>query len=309
LHRTIFRAFYGSAGERVAMELKILTILVVPKTLLREGLVSLLSGTNYKPDISVSCMHDLARERKAKLEQGPVQACKLFILSRDALTKPGSDTLLPELTSLRREHPGCRVLVLCDSFDFADAMAALRAGANGYLINTLTVDALVKSLDLVMLGETVLSSEFAQAVSDDSKRLPNIVLPPAETLSLLRLEAEDLLWDTAEPLSMPMIDDDDFMPCQQADPDEARQLSRRETAILRRLIQGDSNKRIAREIGVAEATVKTHIKAILRKIRVKNRTQAAMWAYTNLREMHEAEIHVGASNGNGLAKHAKNGSN
>ena len=55
-------------------------------------------------------------------------------------------------------------------------------------------------------------------------------------------------------------------------------LSTREKCILRCLIEGESNKAIAREINIAEATVKVHVKAILRKIRVSNRTQAAVWA-------------------------------
>ena len=58
----------------------------------------------------------------------------------------------------------------------------------------------------------------------------------------------------------------------------APQLSPRENSILRCLIEGDSNKCIARKIDIAEATVKVHVKAILRKIRVQNRTQAAIWA-------------------------------
>jgi two-component system nitrate/nitrite response regulator NarL len=44
------------------------------------------------------------------------------------------------------------------------------------------------------------------------------------------------------------------------------------------LVKGDSNKSIARKIEIAEATVKVHVKAILRKIGVHNRTQAAIWA-------------------------------
>jgi len=54
-------------------------------------------------------------------------------------------------------------------------------------------------------------------------------------------------------------------------------LSAREHGILHCLIEGDSNKIIARKIDIAEATVKVHIKALLRKIRVNNRTQAAVW--------------------------------
>ena len=61
----------------------------------------------------------------------------------------------------------------------------------------------------------------------------------------------------------------------------APQLSPREKSILRCLMEGDFNKCIARKIDIAEATVKVHVKAILRKIRVQNRTQAAIWAMNN----------------------------
>jgi DNA-binding CsgD family transcriptional regulator len=58
-------------------------------------------------------------------------------------------------------------------------------------------------------------------------------------------------------------------------------LSARQRSILRCLVQGDSNKIIARKMAMAEATVKVHVKAILRKVRVHNRTQAAIWAMSN----------------------------
>jgi two-component system, NarL family, nitrate/nitrite response regulator NarL len=58
-------------------------------------------------------------------------------------------------------------------------------------------------------------------------------------------------------------------------------LSSRQKLILHCLIEGDSNKTIARKIHIAEATVKVHLKTILRKIHVHNRTQAAIWAINN----------------------------
>ena len=58
----------------------------------------------------------------------------------------------------------------------------------------------------------------------------------------------------------------------------APRLSARHKSILSCLIEGDSNKVIARKINIAEATVKVHVKAILRRIHVHNRTQAAIWA-------------------------------
>jgi two-component system, NarL family, nitrate/nitrite response regulator NarL len=61
-----------------------------------------------------------------------------------------------------------------------------------------------------------------------------------------------------------------------------RKLTHREAQILRCLTTGDSNKAIARKFDLAEATVKIHVKAILRKIGAANRTQAAVWANEHL---------------------------
>jgi two-component system, NarL family, nitrate/nitrite response regulator NarL len=59
-------------------------------------------------------------------------------------------------------------------------------------------------------------------------------------------------------------------------------LSPREKEILSQLVEGHSNKLIARHLGITEATVKVHLKSVQRKIRVENRTQAAIWAIANL---------------------------
>ena len=67
--------------------------------------------------------------------------------------------------------------------------------------------------------------------------------------------------------------------------DVVRSLSRRELVILRTLTEGASNKIIARKLVITELTVKVHMKAILRKLRLQNRTQAAIWARTHLGEM------------------------
>jgi two-component system nitrate/nitrite response regulator NarL len=52
--------------------------------------------------------------------------------------------------------------------------------------------------------------------------------------------------------------------------------------ILQSLLGGDPNKVIARKLDITEATIKVHVKAILRKIGAANRTQAAMWATGHL---------------------------
>jgi two-component system nitrate/nitrite response regulator NarL len=65
---------------------------------------------------------------------------------------------------------------------------------------------------------------------------------------------------------------------------DAIRLSPREREMLTHLVAGHSNKVIARHLDIAEATVKVHLKSVARKIRVENRTQAAIWALANLPE-------------------------
>jgi len=134
-----------------------------------------------------------------------------------------------------------RVVLLADPGQFADIPAVFRAGANGYLYMGPSLEPFVKALELVMLGETV---------------LPKAILP-------LILEHKDDLRPQKTPESF------------------APQLSRRERLILRHLAEGLANKVIASEIGIAQATVKVHVKSILTKIGVVNRTQAAIWAMNN----------------------------
>ncbi len=62
---------------------------------------------------------------------------------------------------------------------------------------------------------------------------------------------------------------------------DSKGLSRREMQILRCLLHGNSNKMIANHLGITEATIKVHLKSLLRKINASNRTQAAIWAMNN----------------------------
>ena len=67
-----------------------------------------------------------------------------------------------------------------------------------------------------------------------------------------------------------------------AQPKEAiDHLTRRELEVLSLVVQGQSNKMIARNLGMAEASVKVHLKSMLRKIEAENRTQAAIWVLAN----------------------------
>ena len=138
--------------------------------------------------------------------------------------------------------------------------ATFQSGADGYCLATTGCEALIKYLDLVMLGEVVFpSAAFLNALSSSGLDCETC----GEALAI-----------TVTPTPMPPSFDSQDSPI--------RTLSIREAEILQCLMQGSPNKVIARKLDVAEATVKVHIKAILRKIRVANRTQAAMWAVNHL---------------------------
>jgi two-component system, NarL family, nitrate/nitrite response regulator NarL len=77
-------------------------------------------------------------------------------------------------------------------------------------------------------------------------------------------------------------------------PGGPRGLSKREGQILHFLVDGASNKLIANGLGITEATVKVHLKTVLRKIGATNRTQAAIWALNNGLDQHSAVRAVGA---------------
>ena len=170
------------------------------------------------------------------------KAPKLFILSYE---KIGAQELAV-IDEIRSLYPEARVVVVGADPSIDDISQAFRKGAHGYLPSSINSDALVKSLEVVIGGVVVLPGAtqelFKQSLADEI-RAPRLVEP------------------------RPVVSAGDSPP-----------LSARELLILKSLVKGDSNKHIARQLDIAEATVKVHVKAILRKIRVRNRTQAAIWA-------------------------------
>ncbi len=147
------------------------------------------------------------------------------------------------LERCKQMWPAARIVALAERRDDDEAISAFRAGANAYLAHVASGDALIKSLELVMTGATIFPFEILSTI------LGNHSTPP--------------LRDTAET---------------GINGANIRGLSEREQTILICLADGSSNKVIARKLDTAEETVKVHMKAILRKIGVKNRTQAAIWA-------------------------------
>jgi two-component system nitrate/nitrite response regulator NarL len=156
-------------------------------------------------------------------------------------------------------RPTGRIAILADHDQPNDIASAFRAGANAYFIKVAPCDALIKYLELVMLGETILPAAILSTVVDRTDD------PQGDRAGA------DSVYDVSKAMEESLETSDDDMP----------RLSDRERCILNCLIAGDSNKTIARKIEIAEATVKVHVKAILRKVRVQNRTQAAIWAMSN----------------------------
>jgi DNA-binding NarL/FixJ family response regulator len=217
-------------------------ILVGKSILLREGLARILRSANFRILASVSCADDLLPN---KLQQHQL----LFLLVH---TGDDFDAAVDQIERFRGQLPGGRIAIVADHYRLNEVVSAFRAGANGYFADVMTCDVFIKSIELLMMGETIFPPAFLSRVLEPEGD-PRVEATPRDENN------EEILFRN----------------------DSAPQLSAREKSILRFLIEGESNKSIARKIDIAEATVKVHVKAILRKIRVQNRTQAAIWGMNN----------------------------
>ena len=218
------------------------TILVGQSALLREGLARILSAADFRIIGSGARVQDVTQTSQH-------QSLLLIINVGDA-----PDVAVAEIELFKEQHPSGRVAVLADHYPLPDMVSAFAAGANLYFANSVSCDAFIKALELVMLGETILPPQLFALIGGNEQAREG-TLPISQRL---RGDAS-----------------------QQTRTDDTPRLSAREKSILRCMVDGDSNKMIARKIDITEATVKVHVKAILRKIRVHNRTQAAIWAMNN----------------------------
>jgi len=155
---------------------------------------------------------------------------------------------------LRKRFPTCRIVLMMDQYHIENVAKAFATGAiDGYLVKAISCAPLAGALRLVAMGQKVMPSQVAESLSHS---VPQIMWSGQET----------------GPASLP--------------------LSAREIEILRCLLDGDPNKVISRRLKIADATVKVHIKAILRKLRVQNRTQAAIWAANRGLTLSDARPHL-----------------
>lgn len=230
------------------------TVLVGSCALFREGLARILSAAEFRIASATSHVHDVA--------PGSLPQDQPILLIIDVGTDQAAT--IKDIRLFKGQYPTARVALVANHDQLSDSniVAAFRAGADAYFLKP-SCDTFIKSLELVILGETILPFEVLSYILHhytEVQPFPEVAAPAAA--------------NGAEPGHTGIAS-------AEADTKYAPRLSVREKCILRCLIEGNSNKAIARKNDIAEATVKVHVKAILRKIRVSNRTQAAIWAMNN----------------------------
>ena len=145
---------------------------------------------------------------------------------------------LTAIHELRRAGFSAPVVMLTTSHEERDLVESLRSGAQGYLLKDMEPDELVSALHDVVGGRTVVAPDMAGVLA---RALQKDTPPHPGRLSFSTL-------------------------------------TRREMDILGHLAAGQSNKVIARELGISDGTVKLHVKSILRKLEVHSRVEAAVIA-------------------------------
>lgn len=144
------------------------------------------------------------------------------------------------LKKLKDEHPDLPVAMLTTSSDENDLVGALRNGAQGYLLKDMEPDDLVVALRDIISGKTVVAPDLAPVLA-----------------SAVQGENQNKEEKKEDPFAV---------------------LTPREFEILTLLAEGQSNKVIARNLGISDGTVKLHVKAILRKLNISSRITAAVMA-------------------------------
>jgi two-component system nitrate/nitrite response regulator NarL len=239
-HCTIIEEGAPSSGGNIVAANKqpYATVLVGESILLLDGLAHILRKTNFQVVTSAA--------RVDRLVPAEVRKHKAILLLLEA--GPDVGNAIRQVESFRQLHAAPRIAAIARALSSADIGLLFRAGVHACFIDSASIATFLKSLELVMLGQT---------------------LVPEAVLSSPRQEGAARSAPPSGPTHFAASQKPQFV---------SYPLSPHEGQILRNLAQGHSNKFIARYLGTAESTVKVHVKNVLRKIGVVNRTQAAVWA-------------------------------
>ena len=228
-------------GERIA------TLIIEPRSLVCEGLVSLMASHSYHVIGGVGSTADID---SSLLVADVPRVVILGALPAEEVTTAAS--------CIRKLWPDTKIVLLFERASSTNYQNWQESEIDGCIPLSVSPDVLIGTLHQILDGD--LKILVHEAASRSVIALPSARLPIAPVVT--HEEARNA-FDSSFSIRV------------------RHGLSEREEQVLRDLIKGLPNKTIARKRDIAEATVKVHLKSILRKIRMANRTQAAIWALEN----------------------------
>ena len=209
-------------------------------------------------------------------------ACDMLIYSVGAPSPQDVFTEIQVLHTLRRE---AALAIVSDDEHPATVLAAIRCGAQGYFSNSMPPDLALQALSFVLHGGTYLPPTAILASQASSTPAPT------EYRQVELSEEQPLPGPEQQTLAPPLGPEDGFDEQQDSLFDDkaasdhganaarhSPEFTERQYAVLVCLCQGDPNKVIGRKLGMTETTVKVHVREIMRKLGVSNRTQVAIAA-------------------------------
>ena len=243
---------YYTQGKIVygARENKMKLLIADDHSLFREAMAMYVERTS--PEAEVLLAKDLG-EAIESVERGE-KAPDLVMLD---LNMPGMDGL-EGFKRFRTKFPGVPVALLSGVAEPEDVQKAMDLGAVGFFPKTLSGRALLKAIELVLLGEKYIPVDTATG-----GLMPSYYGPaPMNT----REQTRRLPFRVDPELPSPAIP-------------QGPHLTAREREVLSALCRGKTNKDIARDLELQPVTVKLHVRGVCRKLGVTNRTQAVVKAF------------------------------
>jgi two-component system, NarL family, nitrate/nitrite response regulator NarL len=253
------------------------TVIIEPHLLVREALESLIKNYRYRVIRSVGSAADID-------DWTTGEDPKLVILGADS-----TDAAIAEAVSIRKRWAGSKIVLLFEHASVADFQKLLTSEVDGCVPLFASPETLIRTLDLVTI-------EDARVVVTANTKSPAVQPTPSSKTHPQQIKTDGIPSGNGEHGTRaingasiavkPVMTSGDTGESNGQESDvhwtaavpNGPRLSEREAQILDGLVQGHANKVIARTCDITEATVKVHMKSILRKIQVANRTQAAVWA-------------------------------
>jgi two-component system nitrate/nitrite response regulator NarL len=236
-------------------------VLVSDKRLLRDGLKEMLQKSRI---IVIGEAPDIP-SLLASMEMQADPELVICHIASDHSAEAGLDLVY----GLRQHFTRAKLVVLADACTKSLLSSFVGADVNAILLTSISSDMLQRSLELVLFDHRLFPAEIMSLITD--RALARLPLHPAPVGRAIFNATSSLPASGGE--NQPVLTQ-----AITSDPQLKVALSKREQQIIDCLVCGLPNKSIARELNITEATVKVYVKGLLRKIKVSNRTQVAIWA-------------------------------